>query len=79
MKKITISITSKNFDITLEDGFAIFFENEISTLFKKNNIDIKDLLGAFVQECYLRYKHEESDKQIIKSLENIDFKECLKK
>jgi hypothetical protein len=66
MKKITISIAAKSFDITLEDDFADFFEVEMTKAFKnKNNIEIKDILGAFIQECHDKFEAQKIQKELI--------------
>ncbi|MDR1555335.1 MAG: hypothetical protein LBS39_04845 [Campylobacteraceae bacterium] len=70
MKKVTISIAAKSFDITLEDGFADFFEAETVRLFKnKNNIEIKDILGAFIQECHDRFEAQKIEKELISNID----------
>ncbi|MDR1460930.1 MAG: hypothetical protein LBI78_04735 [Campylobacteraceae bacterium] len=70
MKKIIISIAAKSFDITLEDDFANFFEAEMARLFKnKNNIEIKDILGAFIQECHDRFETQKIEKELISNIE----------
>ncbi|MDR1284597.1 MAG: hypothetical protein LBJ88_00150 [Campylobacteraceae bacterium] len=70
MKKITISIAAKSFDITLEDSFADFFEAETARLFKnKNNIEIKDILGAFIQECHDRFETQRIEKELILNID----------
>ncbi|MDR3178352.1 MAG: hypothetical protein LBT96_05160 [Campylobacteraceae bacterium] len=70
MKKITISIAAKSFDITLEDNFADFFESEVTRLFKnKNNIEIKDILGAFIQECHDMFEMQKIEKELISDID----------
>jgi hypothetical protein len=69
MKKLTITIAAKSFDITLEDEFARFFEAEFVRLLRtKNSIEIKDLLGAFIQECHDRYELEQAAQDAIKDI-----------
>jgi hypothetical protein len=71
MKKITISIAAKSFDVTLEDEFAKFFENETNRVFKnKNSIEIKDILGAFIQECYDKFEAKKIEKELISKVED---------
>ncbi|MDR0579588.1 MAG: hypothetical protein LBG21_03190 [Campylobacteraceae bacterium] len=71
MRKITVSIAAKSFDITLEDSFADFFEMEITRLFKnKNSIEIKDILGAFIQECHDRFEMQKTEKELIYNIDN---------
>ena len=51
MKKITISISGKDYDISLDDDFAKYFEVE---LHKLNNgvCDVKTILNAFIEKSY---------------------------
>ncbi|MDR2342523.1 MAG: hypothetical protein LBD84_05760 [Campylobacteraceae bacterium] len=70
MRKITISIAAKSFDITLEDGFADFFEMEVVRLLKnKNSIEIKDILGAFIQECHDRFEMQKTERELISNID----------
>ncbi|MDR0407594.1 MAG: hypothetical protein LBH45_01560 [Campylobacteraceae bacterium] len=71
MRKIIISIAAKSFDITLEDDFADFFEAEMARLFKnKNNIEIRDILGAFIQECHDRFESQKIEKELILNIDS---------
>ncbi|MDR1976897.1 MAG: hypothetical protein LBQ18_07915 [Campylobacteraceae bacterium] len=70
MKKITISISAKSFDITLEDEFAKFFESELERLFKnKNSLEVKDILASFIQECHDRFESEKMQRDILQKVE----------
>ncbi|MDR1007306.1 MAG: hypothetical protein LBL65_01915 [Campylobacteraceae bacterium] len=70
MKKITISIAAKSFDITLEDEFAHFFSEEVERLFKnKNSLEIKDILAAFIQECHDKFESEKIEEEILRQVE----------
>ncbi|MDR0762150.1 MAG: hypothetical protein LBF13_03755 [Campylobacteraceae bacterium] len=70
MKKITISVSAKSFDVTLEDEFANFFSKEIEKLFKnKNSLEIKDILAAFIQECHDKFENEKIEKEILHQVE----------
>jgi len=72
MKKVIISIAAKSFDITLEDDFAKFFEAEAARLFKnKNSVEIKDILGAFIQVCHDRFETEKNEKELIIKIDSI--------
>ncbi|MDR2636114.1 MAG: hypothetical protein LBC08_04720 [Campylobacteraceae bacterium] len=71
MKKITISIAAKSFDITLEDEFAYFFSEEIERLFKnKNSLEIKDILGAFIQECHDRFENNKKTREMLDKIDS---------
>ena len=71
MKKVTINVSSKDYTITLEDGFAKAFQKDLETLTaKKKNIDVKDLLGAFIQKSYDLYMQDQKLQENIKLLED---------
>ena len=56
MSKVTVSVGSKDFDITLDEEFAKFFEKEFKETFdEKNTIETKELLYAYVQKSYDEY------------------------
>ncbi len=70
MSKITISVGLKDFDITLDEDFAKFFEEDFrSTFGEKTNIDTKDLLYAYVQKCYDEYLNKKEYKKMLEKLE----------
>ncbi len=73
MKKLTITISSRDYDISLEDDFAEFFQNDLSRYLNQHNaIDPKDLLTAYVQKCYECYEQRSSiDKVALKISEII--------
>ena len=51
MRQITLTIGSKDFNITLDDDFADYFEADIKKLLDdKHQIAPKDLLIAFVKK-----------------------------
>ncbi|MDR1614555.1 MAG: hypothetical protein LBS26_03195 [Campylobacteraceae bacterium] len=71
MKKVTITVSAKSFDITLDDEFVDFFEKELERFFKnKNTLEIKDILAAFIQECHDRFENEKSAKDILQKIDN---------
>ncbi|MDR2791075.1 MAG: hypothetical protein LBB59_08910 [Campylobacteraceae bacterium] len=76
MKKITLSISTKSFDITLEDDeFVKFFEDELTRFFKnKNSLMIGDILTAFAQECYDRFKSEKTMNELLNKIDKIETK-----
>ncbi|MDR2099317.1 MAG: hypothetical protein LBP40_00635 [Campylobacteraceae bacterium] len=74
MKKLTISISAKSFDITLDDEFVTFFEGELTRFFKnKSSLEIKDILAAFIQECHDKFENEKTEKEILEKLESALF------
>ncbi|PID47706.1 MAG: hypothetical protein CR967_03520 [Proteobacteria bacterium] len=64
MKKIKVSIGSKDFDVFLDDDsedFDEFLKDDIGKILNKNNvIDIKDLLDAYVHKCFYIYQQKKS-------------------
>ena len=72
MSKVTVSIGLKDFDITLDDEFSKFFEAEfIETFGEKQNIETKELLGAYVQKSYEEYRNKKEYKKLIDMLDEI--------
>ena len=66
MSKLTVSIGSKDFDITLNDEFSIFFEEDFKKTFgKKNTIETKELLWAYVQKSYDEYLNKIEYKKLV--------------
>ena len=59
MRQISLNIASKDFNITLDDEFADYFEEELRHyLDDKNLLTIKALLTAFIQKCYENYEQK---------------------
>nr|WP_314887329.1 hypothetical protein [uncultured Campylobacter sp.] len=59
MKKITVTIASRDYTISLEEEFAKSFEHDWQTfLGGKKYLEVKELLSAFVQKCYENYQQE---------------------
>ena len=53
MKKITLTISSRDYTITLDDDFAKFFEDDWQNLMGgRQFIEPKELLNAFIEKCY---------------------------
>jgi len=72
MSKLTVSIGSKDFDITLDDEFSKFFEKDfVETFSHKKNIEIKELLWAYVQKSYEEYQDKKEIEVIIDKIENL--------
>lgn len=74
MKKVTVTIASKDYTITLDEEFALFFEEDMRNYIKESNaLSVKELLTAFVQKCYETYRHEDKINNIcLKISESID-------
>ena len=72
MSKLTLSIGSKDFDITLDEDFAKFFEKDFKATFgEKNTIETKELLYAYVQKSYDEYLSKIEYKKLIAKIEEI--------
>ncbi|WP_458699643.1 hypothetical protein ACKGJI_07360 [Sulfurospirillum sp. 1307] len=72
MSKLTISVGLKDFDITLDDDFAKFFEKDFKSTFgEKTGIDTKELLYAYVQKCYDEYLSKKEMKSLLEKMEEI--------
>ena len=70
MKKLTVSIAAKRYDISVSDEFAEVFEKELEkTFIKDGNNDIKTLLGAYVKKSYEKYLLEKEIEAINLKLE----------
>jgi hypothetical protein len=69
MSKLNVSIGSKDFDITLDEDFARFFEKDFrESIGAKKNIETKDLLWAFVQKSYNEYLNKIEYKNLIEKI-----------
>jgi len=72
MSKVTVSIGSKDFDITLDDDFSQFFEKNFKEIFgDKTNIETKELLYAFVQKNYDEYLNKVEYKRLIEKIDEV--------
>ena len=70
MRQITLTVASKDYNITLDDDFADYFEADIKKLLDdKHQQAIKDLLTAFVRKCH---EHYEQKSELNSILGNID-------
>ncbi|QKG29572.1 hypothetical protein [Campylobacter sp. RM16187] len=69
MKKITVTIASRDYTISLEDDFARSFERDWEVfLGGKKYLDVKELLSAFVQKCYENYQQERDLENLARKL-----------
>ncbi len=74
MKKISISIAAKKYDISVSEEFAKVFEREIEETFVQGNNDIKTLLSAYVKKSYEKFLLEKEIENIDKKIKNIELK-----
>lgn len=71
MKKVTITVASKDYTITLEDAFAAHFSKDLELLLgRKKGLDTKELLTAFVQKCYENYTQEHQMSAMVMNIES---------
>ncbi len=71
MKKLTISIAAKRYDISVSDEFADEFAREIEKTFtKEGNNDIKTLLSAYVKKSYEKFLLEKEISSISEKLDS---------
>ena len=72
MSKLTVSIGSKDFDITLDEEFSKFFEEEFKETFgEKSTIETKELLYAYVQKSYDEYLSKIEYRKILEKIEEV--------
>jgi hypothetical protein len=65
MKKVSLLIAGKNYDISLDDEFAPAFEQDLRDLtMKYGNNDIKAFLSSFIEKCHENYKLKKELTQI---------------
>ncbi|HIP44054.1 MAG TPA: hypothetical protein EYG93_01800 [Sulfurospirillum arcachonense] len=72
MSKLTVSIGSKDFDITLDEEFSKFFEKDFKDTFsEKNRIETKELLWAYVQKSYDEYLNKQEYKKMVDKIDEV--------
>lgn len=76
MKELEVYITSRSlsrsYKITVEDEFAPVLRAELEGILDhNNNLDAKDLLGAFVKKSYEKYLQTKGINEILLEIEEI--------
>jgi len=72
MSKLSLQVGAKDFDIMLDDDFYDFFIDDFRKIFEdKRNIEIKELLRAYVQKSYDEYQDNKKIKQLIESIDRL--------
>jgi len=72
MSKLSLQVGAKDFDIMLDDDFYDFFIDDFRKIFDdKRNIEIKELLRAFVQKSYDKYQDSKKIKQLLESIDRL--------
>ena len=70
MRKLTIKIEGKEYDIQLQDDFAKSLEEELDKeLSPYHNNTSKDLLQAYLKKCYDCHLLEKKMRKILKKLQ----------
>ena len=68
-KKITLTVNGSRFDIDIEDGFAIYIEQELDDNFNVHgNNDIKTLLQAYIKKNYEVYESKQMLERTLKKV-----------
>ncbi|MBR8462155.1 hypothetical protein KDD93_03950 [Campylobacter sp. faydin G-24] len=69
MKQITLTISSRDYTITLDDDFAPIFERDWQKFMGgRKFIEPKELLNAFIEKCYENYESERVAKEIMQNI-----------
>lgn len=76
MKELEVYITSRSlsrsYKITVEDDFAPILREELQGIVDhNNNLDAKDLLGAFVKKSYEKYLQTKGINEILLEIEEM--------
>jgi len=72
MSKLSLQVGAKDFDIMLDDDFYDFFIDDFRKIFEdKKNIEIKELLSAFMQKSYDKYQDSKKIKQLLESIDRL--------
>lgn len=72
MKKITLTISSRDYTITLDDDFAEIFERDWQKFMGgKKFIEPRELINAFVEKSYESYTNLRVVKDVTKEIEEI--------
>lgn len=72
MKKVTITVSAKDYTITVDDEFATVLQNDVKRFMNdQDSFDSKGLLTAFVQKCFECYKQEDSISKLSLKIDKI--------
>ena len=72
MRKITVNVLGKSFDISLEDKFASKIESELKEVLKQRDDQTSEaysILFAYIEKSYELYKKEQELERMIKKLD----------
>lgn len=72
MRKITVNVLGKSFDITLEDQFAAKVESELKEVLKRREDQASEaysILFAYIEKSYELYKKEKEIDVLLKKLD----------
>ncbi|MCD8213667.1 MAG: hypothetical protein LUC34_06445 [Campylobacter sp.] len=72
MKQITLTISSRDYTVTLDDDFAEIFERDWRKFMGgRKFIEPKELLNAFIEKCYEDHTKERALKNVIKDVDKV--------
>ena len=72
MKQITLTVSSRDYTITLDDDFAEVFERDWQKFMGgKKFIEPRELINAFVEKSYESYTNLRVVKDVTKEIEEI--------
>ena len=72
MKQITLTVSSRDYTITLDDDFAEIFERDWQKFMRgKKFIEPRELINAFVEKSYESYTNLRVVKGVAKDIEEI--------
>ena len=72
MKQITLTVSSRDYTITLDDDFAEVFERDWQKFMGgKKFIEPRELINAFVEKSYESYTNLRVVKDVTKDIEEI--------
>ena len=71
MKQITLTITSRDYTITLDDEFAEVFKRDWQKFMGGQRfLEPKDLINAFIEKCHEVYNNEKTIRKITNGVDN---------
>ena len=68
-KKVSLRVIGRTFDVSVDEKFASYLENQMEQDFnKEGNNEITALLQAYIKRSYELYEYDKKVEDIIKSL-----------
>ncbi len=70
MKKVTLTIASKDYIVSMDDAFAQYFQKDIDKFKNENGaLSIQDLLRAYTHKCNENFKQSKQMEILKKDIE----------